>query len=247
MINLGKYKILESQISACDYEWIIKEIFSNLKKKIIIAPVASHPITLGSLDKKYQTMLGKIDFLLPDSQWVKWALWFLYGINLKDRVYGPELMERILKKVKRNEIKLLFIGNNRRSFLKAIKQIYPNVKTSKFINLEGKKIDDNLIKEINSRISRYKFDLLFIGIGSPNQHLLAVNLDIKKPIICVGAAFDFISGVKKQAPKWMGDWGLEWLFRLINEPRLLKRYLIYGVLFTFLVLWRKLISLSYKE
>jgi N-acetylglucosaminyldiphosphoundecaprenol N-acetyl-beta-D-mannosaminyltransferase len=83
--------------------------------------------------------------------------------------------------------------------------------------------------------------ILFIALGSPMQELFAGRLAActsprLRPfaVFTVGAAVDFIAGVKKQAPAWMGDAGLEWLFRLIHEPgRLWKRYLVYGTLYFF--------------
>ena len=73
--------------------------------------------------------------------------------------------------------------------------------------------------------------------------LLHENPCLKKPIVIlpVGAAFDFIAGVRLQAPKWIGDMGFEWLFRLLSEPkRLWKRYLVYGPLFIILVIFQKI-------
>ncbi|MGB9743637.1 MAG: WecB/TagA/CpsF family glycosyltransferase [Brevinematia bacterium] len=97
--------------------------------------------------------------------------------------------------------------------------------------------NDEWIKLVE-KIKTTKPDIIFIGLGSPLQEIFSYRLDQwlkkenqRKIIIPVGAAFDFISGIKKQAPKWMGEWGLEWLWRLINEPRLIKRYFIYGLLF----------------
>ena len=90
------------------------------------------------------------------------------------------------------------------------------------------------------KIKKVDPDIIFVSLGSPKQEIFSYRLSKilkeNKIIIPVGAAFDFISGEKKQAPKWMGDWGLEWLFRLINEPRLWKRYLVEGTIFTFLII-----------
>ena len=72
---------------------------------------------------------------------------------------------------------------------------------------------DELIKEINN----YKNSILCLGLGSPTQHFLLFELKkIKMPVIAIGAAFDFISGVKRQAPDWLRKTGFEWLFRLVS-------------------------------
>jgi len=74
-----------------------------------------------------------------------------------------------------------------------------------------------------------------------------MKLNVNLPIVYIGAAFHFISGTKKQAPKWMGDWGFEWLFRLINEPILYKRYFINGGVFAILTLMKFFSSVIKKH
>jgi exopolysaccharide biosynthesis WecB/TagA/CpsF family protein len=240
----GKFLILKTKITACDYQWIIEEIIKNLNKKIIVAPVASHPVTLAYLKKDYQKVLDSIDYVLPDSQWVRWSLDWLYKIKLPDRIYGPNLFLKLCQNAEKRNIKVALIGNNLEKLKQKLKNLFPNLKISLLIELENKVVDEKLTKKINKKIKKLKKTIIFIGIGSPKQHQLALKLDVNSPIVCIGAAFDFISGTKKQAPKWLGDSGLEWLFRLINEPNLWKRYLIYGPLFLFFLIilklrWRK--------
>ena len=86
--------------------------------------------------------------------------------------------------------------------------------------------------------------IVFVGLGSPRQEIFTVNTFYNRKIVAipVGAAFDFISGKKTQAPYWMQRAGFEWLFRLLREPkRLWKRYLIYAPIFVVLVLYQKLL------
>jgi len=246
MIYFGKFLILKTKITACDYQWIIEKIISNLNKKIIVAPVASHPITLAYLQNDYQKILNKIDYVLPDSQWVRWSLDWLYGVKLPDRVYGPDLFLKLCKKAEKEKIKISLIGNNLEKLKEKLKKLFPKLKIIKLIELKNIVIDEKITEEINKKIKNLKKTIIFIGIGSPKQHELALNLKVNLPIICVGAAFDFVSGTKKQAPKWMGDWGLEWFFRLINEFRLFKRYIFYSVLFLFFLL-KCLINHNFKK
>ena len=236
----GKFLILKTRITACDYQWIIEEIIKNLNKKIIIAPVASHPVTLAYLKKDYQKVLDSIDYILPDSQWLRRSLDWFNKIKLPDRIYGPNLFLKLCQNAEKRNIKVVLIGNSLEKLKQKLKNIFPNLKISLLIELENKVVDEELTKKINKKIKKLKNTIIFIGIGSPKQHQLALELDVNSPIVCVGAAFDFISGVKKQAPKWMSDWGLEWLFRLINDPKLWKRYLIDGSLFIFLSAMQKL-------
>lgn len=239
MIYFGKHKILKTKISACDYEYILDKIFKNLNKKIIFAPVASHPLVLANNDDEYRKILSNIDFVLPDSFYVKWSLDFLYKIKIPSRIYGPDLFLKTLEKAEKNKIKIILIGNYLDKLEEKIKEKYSNLKIKKKIDITEKKLDQKLVSQINNNLKTVLKSIIFIGIGSPNQHYLAYNLKGSCPVICVGAAFDFVSGFKKQAPKWMGEWGLEWFFRLINEPKLWKRYLL-GLVFVWEVLKRKI-------
>jgi N-acetylglucosaminyldiphosphoundecaprenol N-acetyl-beta-D-mannosaminyltransferase len=245
----GKFLILKTKIIACDYQWIEEKIIKNLNKKIIIAPVASHPVTLAYLKKDYQKVLDSVDYVLPDSQWIRWSLDWLYKIKLPDRIYGPNLFLKLCQNAEKSNIKVALIGNNLEKLKQKLKNLFPNLKISFLIELENKVVDEKLTKKFNKKIKKLKKTIIFIGIGSPKQHQLALKLNVNSPIICVGAAFDFISGTKKQAPKWMGDLGLECLFRLVNEPiKLFKRYLLYGSIFILLVfIKQKINKFNYRK
>ncbi len=94
------------------------------------------------------------------------------------------------------------------------------------------------------RINASGAGLVFIGLGCPRQDVFAYEnrLRIKAVQLCVGAAFDFHAGTKKMAPPWMQKRGLEWLFRLTQEPgRLWKRYLVTNSTFVYLMT-RRLVS-----
>jgi len=91
------------------------------------------------------------------------------------------------------------------------------------------KLGDNEIDD-DARIRAARTGLLWVGLGAPKQDITAERLrrlDAAPAILCVGAAFDFLSGAKRRAPAWMQRAGLEWLHRLAHEPRRLwRRYLI---------------------
>jgi N-acetylglucosaminyldiphosphoundecaprenol N-acetyl-beta-D-mannosaminyltransferase len=99
--------------------------------------------------------------------------------------------------------------------------------------------------EIVEIIEEFRPNVVWVGLGTPKQDLVAQELChlINVPLVCVGAAFDFVSGGKKTAPVWMQQFGFEWLFRLASEPqRLWKRYLLGNLKFVLLAakdLWVK--------
>jgi N-acetylglucosaminyldiphosphoundecaprenol N-acetyl-beta-D-mannosaminyltransferase len=102
-----------------------------------------------------------------------------------------------------------------------------------------KELSAGEIQEIGLAVRGFRPDIVWVGLGTPKQDYFAQALSqhISVPIVCVGAAFDFLSGSKKTAPRWMQTYGLEWLFRLLTEPkRLWKRYLIGNIKFIFMAI-----------
>jgi len=111
----------------------------------------------------------------------------------------------------------------------------------------GEKEDEAILEQIN----RVNPDILWVGLGSPKQDYWMYENRAKLDVpvmVGVGAAFDFIAGTKKQAPKWMRRSGLEWLFRLWCEPqRLWKRYLLGNTRFVYLLIKSAIIAIFRKK
>lgn len=252
-VYLGVHKLIKNDITACDYNFILSEIKKKIenKKNLLISPIASYALVLASFDKNLGIILNKFDYLLPDSQWVRNFLNALYGISLKNRISGTNLMLKICNLAQRRKYKIFLYGTTEKT-LKNLKEklvdIFPNLNIVGVIPSKFREVSkyekQNLIKKVDGS----EANILFIALGSPLQEIFSYNLlyknpHLKKPIVVipVGAAFDFISGVKPQAPRWMQEVGLEWLFRFICEPRRLwKRYLIYGPIFIILILAQKI-------
>ncbi len=253
---LGKFNVLGLNLTVCDHGFILNELDKSIsnKKHLLVSPLASQTFVLAYFDKKLQSILNKFDFLFSDSIWVKKSVNFLYNLSSKHRIRGSNLVLRICNLAQEKKYKLFLYGTTEDTLKKLcykLKNLYPELKIvgnspSLFrdLRLEEK-------KELIKKIEKSNANILLIGLGSPLQETFTYNLiyelpHLHKPIIAisVGAAFDFISGVKPTAPKWMQEVGLEWLFRLINEPgRLWKRYLIYGSLFVFLIIIQKISSI----
>lgn len=225
MLFLGVFKILSLPITACDYDYLLCKLFSSDKKRLLIAPIAMHPIMVSYLDPKLTELYRKFDYLVPDGQYVKWCMNIYYGIHLKSRIYGPELFIKTCKKAQSQNKNIFLCGNQTDLVKTELLLMFPRLNISDF-DLKNKKIDKKITAAVRTKISSSHADIIFIGIGSPKQHELALAINCNKPVVCVGAAFDFLTGVQKQAPLWVGDLGLEWLFRLIQDPlRLSKRYI----------------------
>lgn len=252
MKNYGSFQVLSQNISACDYEFVLQTIKKTIhqQKSLLISPIASQTLVKSFFDHKLHKVLNRFHMLLPDSLWVKKSLCFLYGICLKDRVYGPELLNQIGKSEIASKNNLFFYGTTRKTLSllkKKMKKLNPQITIKGMIPSIYRKLteveESNLVDKFVSK----KTQILFVGLGSPLQETVSVQFlkwfqKLNYPIIIIpiGAAFDFNSKNKEQAPIWMQHWGFEWLFRLIQEPkRLWTRYIILGPIFIFMVLIQK--------
>jgi len=239
---LRKYPIFGVQISTDNYKQVVTKVIKAaiLKQRLTIAPVASHPLVLASKKSEFKQILNSFNLVLPDSQYVKWALNYLYNLTIKKRVYGPELFLEICKQAEQNGLKIFLYGNNISRLKEKLNTRFPKLKIMD-IDLEHKIINNKDLIILNKALKTSMASIMFIGLGSPLQHEITYQLkNAHLPIIMIGAAFDFVSESQKQAPTWMQNSGLEWLSRLYQEPgRLWKRYLLLGPIFIHSVFLQK--------
>ncbi len=182
----------------------------------------------------------------PDGMPLVW-LSRLAGHHRASRVYGPDLMLALMERSVAKGYRHYFYGGAEgvaRKLAEVMRQKYPGVQIvgTYFPPFrEGYfEEDDAVIDGINAA----QPDIIWVGLGTPKQDWWVIRhrSKLEAPmLIAVGAAFDFHTGRVPQAPRWMMSIGLEWLFRLIQEPgRLWRRYLIYNPLFIWLVLLQQL-------
>jgi N-acetylglucosaminyldiphosphoundecaprenol N-acetyl-beta-D-mannosaminyltransferase len=191
--------------------------------------------------REYQVVMQQADLVTSDGMPLVWMLHWLGAANAT-RVYGPDLMPLILAAAERQGIAVGFYGGTDWSLPKLVGAI-----TTRFPNLELTyayappfreltfEEDESAVRAINDAGVR----ILFVGIGGPLQdHWMHAHRGrISSVMLGVGAAFDFLAGTKPQAPRWMQQSGLEWLFRLCAEPRRLwRRYLLRNPHFAILAL-----------
>lgn len=246
-------KILSTTIDIISYKLLLKKAENRLTQGRItlICPIASYTITKAFFSPEISSALHLFDFIVPDSQWVRIFINSLFHTTIKERIYGPDLMKKMSALAHERHYPVYLYGTTPQTLTRLKHQLdlhFPGLKMGAQRSI-FRTLSDTEIDTLSQQIIKERTKILFIGIGSPAQEILAANL--KKRfllknygiiIITVGAAFDFISGKKPQAPKWIGNIGFEWLFRLGSEPkRLWKRYLILGPLFILLVLGQSIL------
>ena len=246
MIYKGKFTITGSLITACDYSFILKQITSAIKyrKRLLISPIASQTLVRAKQDHLIRRALAQFDFLVPDSEWIKRSLNFLYRLQLKKRVYGPQLMLEVCGRAEKMKWRIYLYGTNKNTLHKLKNRLillYPQLLIVGINPSLYRPLIQKEVSTLQKKIQKSKAHIVFIGTGSPQQELLTYQLvtqgnGLNKVIIPEGAAFDFISITKPQAPLWMQNNGIEWFFRLTQEPmRLWYRYLVNGPLFALLL------------
>ena len=235
------------RVSATTYEEVCDAIVDAVRaaQPAVVSFYAVHAIVTASMDRDLLRKVNDFDVIAPDGQPVRGALNRLYDAGLPDRVCGPELMLRLCQRAALEAIPIYLYGSSPaviEALSENLTQKYPGLIIAGAESPPFRKLSAEEDEEMVRRINESGAGIVFIGLGCPKQdHFAADHRDrIRAVQCCVGAAFDFHAGVKKPAPVWMQRRGLEWAYRLIQEPRRLwRRYLVTNTLFIqkFVVQW----------
>jgi len=250
-----KFDCLGVQVSAIDAkdacEKIEDAITQNKKTYICVCPVST--IMECVRDKKVLNIVNSATMVTPDGMPIVWLGKISGHRNIK-RVYGPDLLLEICGLSQKKGYKNYFYGSTPQVLEKLqmkLSESFPGLNISGAYSPPFKKLTEDEDGKITEILNKSNSDILWVGLGSPKQDIwMYEHRDkINTPVmIGVGAAFDFISGMKKQAPRWMQKTGLEWLFRLTTEPkRLWKRYLLGNPLFLYLLLRKSMLKVFFKK
>jgi exopolysaccharide biosynthesis WecB/TagA/CpsF family protein len=229
-----RYNVFGVQVSSTCYDEVVAKVMqaAQVGKPAMADFMPVHLLTEVARREDLRAMLDDFDVAAPDGQPVRWALNYFHRAGLTDRVYGPELMRRLCAAAAEKGISIYLYGGTEEVLTKLRERLlgwFPNLKIARAESPPFRPLTDEEHEQTVQRINDSGARIVFIGIGSPKQEIFAHRHrhDIRAVQLCVGAAFDFHAGVKKMAPPWMQKRGLEWLFRVTQEPgRLWKRYLI---------------------
>lgn len=205
-----------------------------------VTALAVHGLIESVKNKPFRSLVNKIDLIVPDGQPIKWALNSFHKVNLKDRVAGPILTNYVLAKANEKSLSIYLYGSTS-STLEKMKKVfrwkYPHITVSGMhadrFREATQEEDEEDIKKINASGA----NIVLVGRGCPRQEKWVANHlgKINAPMMAIGAAFDFIAGNIQHAPYWMQNLGLEWLYRLIQDPKKLwKRYFTTNSYFIYL-------------
>jgi N-acetylglucosaminyldiphosphoundecaprenol N-acetyl-beta-D-mannosaminyltransferase len=238
-------RILGIRIDMVDYE----STLSLIKKQIVkpsfgnyICVCNVHVIMLAQKDYDLKNALDHSTLTVADGMPVVWSARKL-GASINATVRGTNLMLKACEMAESERYSVFFYGAKPQTLSKMQENLlrrFPRLRISGVYSPPFSPLSEEEDAQIIEMINSASPDILFIGLGAPKQEKWMADYcqKIKVPVtIGVGAAFDFLSGEKKQAPVWMQARGLEWLFRLVNEPsRLWARYIVYNPQYVFLVI-----------
>jgi N-acetylglucosaminyldiphosphoundecaprenol N-acetyl-beta-D-mannosaminyltransferase len=217
-------------------DWIDAAIAAGRRGYICVA--ATHTVMVCQEDPELREAVMGADFTVPDGQPLVWAMNAL-GHHLPSRVYGPTLMDQACERAARTGVRMyLYGGRNQGALVQLalnLRRRYPGLQIVGGYAPPYRELTPEEERGVAAEINRSGADIVWVGIGVPKQEKWMARMRdrLRTPVLIgVGAAFDFHAGLVPQAPAWMQSLGLEWTYRLAQEPRRLwRRYARYNPLF----------------
>lgn len=229
--------------ASVDYESATTIIIDNAshRRSFGVSALAVHGLVESNRSEVISNHVAKIDMIVPDGKPVQWALNAFNNAGLKDRVYGPELTRHVLKAAGERQLRVYLFGSTKSTLEKLQEHItvcYPGVvvcgmHVDRFRDATPEEDADDIRK-----IKASAANIVLVGRGCPRQEVwVSQHLGkVDAVMMAVGAAFDYFVGNIKRPPIWIQQAGLEWLFRLSQEPRrLFRRYAITNSLYIYYV------------
>jgi N-acetylglucosaminyldiphosphoundecaprenol N-acetyl-beta-D-mannosaminyltransferase len=234
--------VLGVPLALTDYErtmdWMDATVQTERKGYICVA--ATHTVVACQDDPELAAAVHGAALVVPDGQPVVWAMNAL-GHDLPSRVYGPDLMARYCERSALTGARMFLYGGRNQGALVQLalnlRRRYPGVQIVGGYSPPFRALSEEEREAVVAEINHARPDVVWVGIGVPKQEKWMAEMQerLDAPVLVgVGAAFDFHAGLVPQAPSWMQSAGLEWLYRLLQEPRRLwRRYLTYNPRFVF--------------
>lgn len=244
------FNVLGVEVHACTPESVIQTVLDSAQqqKNLSVACLASYSLIAAVDDPDHQMRLNALSLKVCDGQPVRWALNHFYGCALRQRVYGPKLMNDLIIHAEKLGLPCYFYGGNPPALNVMAARLAQRHPSLKIAGMRAGRYD-TISSEEQAQIARVIRDsgarIVFVGLGTPRQDIwLYEHHDlVPAPCIAVGAAFDYYADLLQPPPDWMGRWGLQWLHRLLQDPgRLWRRYVFNNSRYVYEILRQKLLG-----
>lgn len=224
--------------------WIGERAEKAGEPTFVVTPNVDHVMKVGK-DEEFRELYGRAGLVLADGVPVLWAARYL-GTPLKEKVSGSDLFPRFCKYAAERGYRLYFMGGQAGAVEKSaqiLSRQYPGLQVvGTSCPPLGFEKNPQVTQQLIEDIRRVGTQVLFVGVGSPKaEKWISKNLAALGVPVCLstGASFDMVAGLTPRAPRWMQHSGLEWLWRLMLEPRrMFRRYVIEDMPF-FPLIWRQ--------
>ena len=233
--NKGKRaRVLGIAVDTLDLEEALEYIDFLIRKKEeqkYILAINSEKIMYLRKKAQLKHLIERATLLIPDGIGVIIAVRWLFGLRV-NRVTGVDLMLRICHLASIKKYKVYIFGGTEEVNKKTERILNMNYPGIQIVGRNSGYLEEEKMDGLIDRINNSDADILFIALGSPKQELwiekFLPSLNIK---ICqaVGGALDVISGKSKRAPKVVQTFGFEWLYRLLKEPKRIRRQIVYPI------------------
>lgn len=231
MRSLSSRKILGMRVDATSYDDATRRVLTWARageaRYVCVATV--HMVMEAHDSSEFQDIVNRASLVTPDGMPLAWGLRAL-GVGGAPRVYGPTLTLHVCEAAAREGVPIALYGGTPESleaFAGVLRSRYPGLDLACLIAPPFRPLTPEEDERYTEQIRASGARIVFVGIGCPKQErwMAAHTAQLPAVLLGVGAAFDFHSGRVRQAPGVMQNLGLEWLFRLVMEPRRLwKRY-----------------------
>lgn len=237
-----RFPVLDVQVDAITLAdavaWCARHVSERDPSYVCVANV--HVVMEAHRDASFRDLVNAAGLTTPDGMPLVWLGRRRYPET--DRVYGPDLMLALCAEASGRGWRVYFHGGGpgvADALAAEMRRRHPGLIVAGADSPPFRPLTTEEDAAVADAINLARADVVFVGLGCPKQERwMAVNRSrLTAPVLVgVGAAFDFHTGRVRQAPRWMMAAGLEWLFRLLQEPRRLwRRYLLYNPLFVALV------------
>ncbi|MBZ5723980.1 MAG: WecB/TagA/CpsF family glycosyltransferase [Acidobacteriia bacterium] len=224
--------ILGMRVDATSYHDAVSRIvaWARLRDSRYVSIATVNNVVEAYDSRDFARIMREADLVTSDGMPLVWAMRLL-GIPGASRVYGPDLTPLILGAAEREGLPAAFYGGTPDALARLLAVVqgrFPRLKIAYAFSPPFRPLTPQENQQTARDINASGAAIVLVGLSTPKQErwMAAQKGLLHAPMVGVGAAFDFLAGMKPQAPRWMMRIGMEWLFRLVTEPgRLWKRYL----------------------
>lgn len=234
-------QLISININTGTYRNFVNELVEMSDKSSSYTCIANvHMLVEAYSNASFASIVNNADMITPDGMPLTWGLKLLHGVR-QDRVAGMDLLPDLLKEAERKAIPVYFYGGTEAMLTRIrenMPQRYPSLKIAGMFSPPFRELSASEVDLTAQFINNSGAKIVFVILGCPKQELWMGMMKnrIKGTMIGVGGALPVLLGIQKRAPLWMQRNGLEWLYRLHQEPRrLFKRYAVTNSIFLFLL------------